>query len=213
MKTKLPDISVIYQIRNISNNKIYIGSAVNARVRRNRHVSDLRKGIHHSIILQRAWVKYGEENFIFEILEEVPDKNKLLEREQYYLDEFKSFIPNIGYNVELNAASSLGVKRSDWFKERLRAANLGKIRPKETVESNRKAQTGLHKGENNSAARTFTFKSPDGIEHIVKGRFYAFCKEQKLSKYCMQLVCKGERSEYQGWTLVSASPSTYSRNL
>lgn len=212
MKTKLPDISVIYRIRNISNNKIYIGSAVNARVRRNRHVADLRKGIHHSLLLQRSWNKHGEDNFVFEILEEVIDKNKLLEREQYYINEFNPCNLKIGYNTELIAGSSLGIKRSDWFKERLRAANLGKKVSSEVIETNRIAQTGLHIGEKNSTARTFVFKSPEGIEHTVTGRFYQFCKDQKLSKYCMKLLCKGERSEYQGWTLVSASPSNYSRN-
>ena len=138
MKTKLPDISVIYQIRNIANNKIYIGSAINARVRRNRHVSDLRKGTHHSIILQRAWIKYGESNFTFEILEEVFDKTMLLEREQHYLDMYKSFIPSIGYNIELKAASSLGVKRSDEFKKKMRDANIGKKWPDWVNEINRK---------------------------------------------------------------------------
>jgi group I intron endonuclease len=60
--------SGIYQIRNIVNNHIYIGSAKNFKTRWNTHLCNLRKGKHHSSHLQKAFRKYGEENFIFEIL-------------------------------------------------------------------------------------------------------------------------------------------------
>ena len=65
----IPRKSGIYQIRNLVNGKVYVGSAVNLQHRRREHRSDLRNGNHHSIKLQRAYNKYGESSFAFEILE------------------------------------------------------------------------------------------------------------------------------------------------
>lgn len=61
--------SGIYQIRNINNNKLYIGSAVNLIKRKNGHFSALFKNKHENNKLQNAYNKYGKETFIFEILE------------------------------------------------------------------------------------------------------------------------------------------------
>ena len=75
----------IYKIKNIVNNKVYIGSAVNLYIRWHNHKSQLNKKKHHSIKLQRAWNKHNELSFVFEIIEEC-EKEKLIEREQYYID-------------------------------------------------------------------------------------------------------------------------------
>lgn len=50
-----------------------------------RHKCGLRNNKHENIILQRAWNKYGEENFIFEIIQTC-DEERLLMYEQKYLD-------------------------------------------------------------------------------------------------------------------------------
>lgn len=75
----------IYKIKNIINNDCYIGSAKDINRRWQRHKSALKHNHHENIHLQRAWNKYGEENFIFEIIEEC-DINDLLIIEQKYLD-------------------------------------------------------------------------------------------------------------------------------
>lgn len=94
---------VVYQIRNIINNKVYIGSAVSFNRRRSAHLYHLRMGSHHSNHLQYSWNKYGESNFIFEILDFIGDKN-IMEQEQYYLDKIKSYDDmNIGYNISKTA--------------------------------------------------------------------------------------------------------------
>jgi group I intron endonuclease len=71
MESKVIELeSGVYQIRNIINNKRYIGSSARGIYNRWKlHKSTLNRKIHHSILLQRAWDKYGKENFIFEILE------------------------------------------------------------------------------------------------------------------------------------------------
>lgn len=47
----------VYKINNRSNNRFYIGSTNNLRLRKNKHFNDLKKGKHHSPHLQRAYNK------------------------------------------------------------------------------------------------------------------------------------------------------------
>lgn len=63
-------MSGIYQIRNIINNKIYVGSTVCFKNRWAVHLFLLDRNKHGNSHLQSAWNKYGKDNFIFEILEE-----------------------------------------------------------------------------------------------------------------------------------------------
>lgn len=86
--------SGVYKIRNVKNNKIYIGSTIGKLIKRCiGHRTQLRYNIHANRHLQRAWNKWGEENFEFSILESC-SKNKTIEREQHYMDTLK---PN--YNI------------------------------------------------------------------------------------------------------------------
>lgn len=73
--------SGIYKITCRPNNKIYIGSAINIRIRWNRHINELKMNKHVNPILQNAYNKYGLNSFIFEIIEIIDDNTKLLERE------------------------------------------------------------------------------------------------------------------------------------
>jgi len=75
----------IYRIKNLINGKCYYGSSKQIEKRLNRHRRELKNNIHINCILQRAWDKYGEDNFLFEVVKEC-DINILLETEQKYLD-------------------------------------------------------------------------------------------------------------------------------
>ena len=108
-ENKLPKRSGIYAIRNLVNNKIYIGSSNNIRKRNGYHFSALRIGKHKNPHLQSAYLKYGENNLLFFILE-FCETDKLEEREQFYIDRFDAANRLIGYNirhlVSLNATCS-----------------------------------------------------------------------------------------------------------
>lgn len=88
----------IYKITNIITKKVYIGSSKDIYSRWDKHIYDLKNGKHHSSHLQRSWDYYGNKNFKFEIIEEC-DFNKLLEREQYYIDLYNSANSDYGYNI------------------------------------------------------------------------------------------------------------------
>lgn len=96
--------SGIYKIVNNVNGHIYIGSAVDLDGRKRTHLNRLRGNYHHSKIMQRAWLKYGEVNFSF-LLIELCDKDKLIEREQYWIDKLNPI-----YNISKVAGNTLGVK-------------------------------------------------------------------------------------------------------
>lgn len=75
----------IYFIKNLKNSKIYIGSTKNFKKRKNTHTRQLKNNKHHCVYLQRSYNKYGQENFIFGILEECNEK-ELFDKEQEWID-------------------------------------------------------------------------------------------------------------------------------
>lgn len=85
---------------------MYVGSAVNFSRRWGNHKSDLRKGIHCSTALQRAWNKYGETGLKFEKLLLCEPCN-LLMYEQIFLDLLKPV-----FNTAKIAGNTLGVRPS-----------------------------------------------------------------------------------------------------
>ena len=148
----------VYMILNKVNNKFYIGSThVSFKSRFQSHKSDLRSKRHCNAHLQRAYDKYGEKNFSFLILEVVKDYEKILEREQDYLDYFKPYIRDIGYNILEKSNCSLGYKHDEETIKRIglisksrkphpnsieamRKANIGKKRPKELLKKLREVR-------------------------------------------------------------------------
>lgn len=87
----------IYRIKNLVNGKCYYGSSKEIEKRLKRHKGELNNNVHINCLLQRAWNKYGEKNFLFEVIEEC-DEIVLLEKEQYYLDL------NPEYNIGLKSS-------------------------------------------------------------------------------------------------------------
>lgn len=84
------DISGVYKITRLKTNEIYIGQTTSIDKRWQEHVkSALGVGTLASSQLHRVMATDGAENFTFEILEEVP-KDKLRERESYYIDFYDS---------------------------------------------------------------------------------------------------------------------------
>lgn len=76
----------IYAIHNTLTNERYIGSSHHMPRRFAQHKALLRQGQHHARRLQAAWDTYGEDAFIFAVLEELPDPAQLADVEQAYLD-------------------------------------------------------------------------------------------------------------------------------
>lgn len=119
----------IYKIVNTITGDFYIGSASRVNkikshsgfyVRFKRHKADLIKGVHHSIILQRAWNKYGEENFEFKILVLCPPEY-CIKLEQWFLDNLRP-----KYNIRTVADSNKGVVMREEIKQKISKAHKGR---------------------------------------------------------------------------------------
>lgn len=61
----------IYQIRNLTNEKVFVGSSMNLPGILNREKFQLKMGGHKEKLLQQDWNELGENKFAFEILEEL----------------------------------------------------------------------------------------------------------------------------------------------
>jgi group I intron endonuclease len=99
----------IYQVKNITNGKILLGSSLNLEGPLNRHRFMLKIGSHTNKALQKDWDELGSEQFVFEILEEVqvrddPNfnlKDELTLLEMIWLEKLQP-VGEHGYNLTAN---------------------------------------------------------------------------------------------------------------
>lgn len=131
---------IIYVATNQANGKKYIGqTAQSLTQRKNHHIRSAllkRYGTH----FHRALVKYGADSFEWKIIEECADRNKLNEREKYYISKFGTFTN--GYNMSEGGLghSNMGGKRHPMYgkhhsqetKQKLHDFNIGKKLSEET---------------------------------------------------------------------------------
>lgn len=105
----------VYQIKNTVNGSRYVGSSVDINARIRAHRSALRRSYHRNIYLQRAWNKYDEESFEFNILFYTNEKDVRM-FEQRALD-----ILQPEYNIE-KEVSMIGCRLSEEAKQNMREA-------------------------------------------------------------------------------------------
>jgi group I intron endonuclease len=148
---------VVYKITNLINKKQYVGCAIDFEKRMTSHKSLKFKG---AVLLQKALLKYGLENFNFEVIENFDCKEDMFEAEINYIKSLNTLNPG-GYNLHIGGkggkiqltekqlearvkhAKSLsknnlgntygkGCKLSQETKNKISVKNKGKIRTDET---------------------------------------------------------------------------------
>jgi group I intron endonuclease len=192
------NVSGIYQIRNSVNGKIYVGSAKNIYARWTAHKAQLRENRHHSILLQRAWNKYGAFAFSFEVIEFL-DSDRYFDiapaREIHYIREMRSADRKFGYNIIATERMTNHVaefnKKRVWTQEQ-----RDRMRQKATG----RKQTGrAASGVDNFNGIEYCFISPEGTEY--KGKNVAhFAREMGLCTRSMTMLNGGQICGYKGWT-------------
>ena len=116
----MKQLSGVYQIVNQINNKCYIGSSIDINRRWTHHKSHLNADKHSNLHLQRAWNKYDEDSFEFEIIC-FCSKENILKYEQFYIDNL-----NPEYNIAKDvSAPMLGMHPSAETKRKLSEAMKG----------------------------------------------------------------------------------------
>lgn len=149
----------VYCILNRETGKRYVGSAARSFAGRWKlHRQQLRKNRHHSCHLQRAWSKYGEAAFEFQVLHRCAPAS-CLAAEQVWMNALRAADPRFGFNISPTAGSRLGDTQSpetiakivEWQKSkvvsdetraRMSAALKGKRKSPEHVEKVAAAHRG-----------------------------------------------------------------------
>lgn len=129
-KRKEKMFSCIYLWTNLINNKKYVGQAQSFY---NRMTTYKTKGA--TKFLQNAIKKYGIENFDITILEKCPI-DKLDEREQYWMDFYKSYERENGYNICKYASITRGYKYTDEVKQKIKETKSKRVYQKPIKELN-----------------------------------------------------------------------------
>jgi group I intron endonuclease len=165
--------NVIYKIRNVVNQHYYVGSTVDSRKRFWEHRKDLRLGRHVCIRLQRAWNKYGEDCFKFEIVEQLEGRDLLLPAEQKWLDE------HYGAEYCYNTSASADTPMRDATPE-MRAHLSAKA--KAWHEANEHPRLGVHHDEETLMRMSDSRKGKHaGPEHYRYGQTVAPEVRAKIS--------------------------------
>lgn len=165
-------MKAIYQIRNVVNGWVYIGSTANFYRRIEQHSESLIANTHFNKNLQKAFNKFGFHNFTVDVLEwyvgNQINRGELYDREQYYLDTVTK-----KYNILTKARQKQEVNR------------IGIVvsnRLKEQVKNDIRYYTSI-KGEFiKTITRAKLIKNNGGIVIRIVDNFYDN-KHAKINKY------------------------------
>lgn len=200
----------IYLIKNIITKKVYVGCSLNIKDRWKSHRVSLKRKKHHSIHLQRAWNKYGENCFIFGVLE-FCEKEDLQKMEQYYLDFYKSYENNKGYNILKFSDNVLAT--SELFKNKPKTKEHN-LKNSEAHKGNKNGMFGkvftdeekLEKSiiakknfKNNPMYKEVKFKAPCGTTFIINNQS-VFSKKLNIHPSALTDVTKGRSKTAKGWS-------------
>lgn len=207
----------IYQIHNLINNKIYIGSSTDVKQRLRWHKSKLRLNKHNNIHLQNAYNKYGDKNFIFKPII-VCNEDMLIWYEQRFIDQLKpeyNINPTAGRIKHLEETKNLlskklgEINRSEKRRKEVAKCNKNRI----WEESSRMAignanhkrkvsETQRQKTREFNSKVWYNIISPDGVVYKKISNLKEFCRENNLDFTCMSRVLRhvAKYKTHRGWS-------------
>ncbi len=172
----------IYAMENEINGKVYVGQARNLRARELAH----RRGKCGCVALANSINKYGQENFIFNVLDTCVSQEEMDSKEKHWIEILGTLVPG-GYNIKEGGSgggpcseetkvkiskANKGKKRTLEHRELLRRLNLGKKLSEETKHKLRQINLGKK-------------MSPESIEKTRQfwiGRKHSESSKQKMSE-------------------------------
>lgn len=121
---------LVYCIKNIINNKEYIGlttRTLEERWKQHVYESNRENSWEWNTPLGNAIKKYGKDSFQVFVLEECSSETEMKLKEIQLIKERKSLSTETGYNLTLGGDGRLGYKLSEETKKKIGEGNLGKI--------------------------------------------------------------------------------------
>jgi len=165
---------IIYKTRNKINGKIYIGQ--------DSYDNPLYLG--SGVLLNRAILKYGIENFEKEILEKCDTQEKLNEREIFWIKTLNSQNPQIGYNISRGGSGgdtisnnpkreeickNLSKRNIEFYKNKSNHPSFGKI---QSLESNQKRRNAILGTKRSKETKEKQSKSSSGKNNSAYGKIW-----------------------------------------
>jgi len=179
----------IYKITNNVNNKFYIGKTTMSIERRFQHHKRCKQP--EKMVLEKAILKYGKENFTIKCIDIANNLEELNLKEIEYIKNLK---PN--YNVSpggTGGALFLGKKHTEESKNKIRQKRIGAKVSMETREKmkNSSPRTKLH-----------TFINPEGLVKQIYN-LEDFCKKHNFHSSGFRKLQKGEIGHYKNYRRIS----------
>lgn len=214
----------VYEIRNIVNDKRYVGqSSQKDQQRLWEHKTYLKKGNHQNRHLQRAWKKYGEENFVISILEECSSLDELNQLETYYVNLHQTLDRKFGYNIRgpgdnkfmpeetrlRISKSKLGISvHTPESIEKIRQYSKNKIHSQESREKRSQKLKGCiwstevrdQWAQSHRKDPYPILVSPDGQQYDVVN-LTRFAKEHGLVQQSLSRLVNKQLTQHKGWTI------------
>jgi len=128
---------LVYCIKNIINNKEYIGLTTRTLEERwKQHIRESNRegGWEWNTPLGNAIKKYGKDSFEVFVLEECSSETEMKQKEIQLIRERKSLAFETGYNLTLGGDGRLGYKLSEETKRKIGEGNKGKTYTAESLE-------------------------------------------------------------------------------
>jgi group I intron endonuclease len=143
---------IVYKYTNKINGKIYIGITVQSiEVRHKQHFKDIKK----DRVFHRALKKYGEDNFLLEIIDKAGNYEELKEKERFYIKKYNSFTGfknSNGYNNTYRHTEKnkkiMSELRKEFYKNNIHPS-IGIILSSERKEKQSNIMKGRYFGEFN----------------------------------------------------------------
>jgi len=192
----------VYKITNNITKQYYIGVDTYFPKRLNQHKRTLLQNIHKNKHLQFSYNKYGVKNFDFELLEKCNSRDEMLNKEIYYIEEFKSF--ENGFNKTIGGEGSFGYKHTEEILQKM--SSWKRIVTQEWKNNISLGTKGLKKKKDIKRVNHPDYSKWLGGEKHPMAKF----KQEDIDKI-RELYCKGE--SLQKLSIIYNTSKTYLCNI
>jgi len=210
----------VYLVTNKINGKQYVGQTIREPFKRwYAHCSGYRGKNPHKSIMRDAIIKYGKDNFTFEVIHTAHSQRELDVMEQFYAYALKTFAPG-GYNLKAGSGRGevsqelknfwskqrKGTKLSEEHKEKLRKRNTGKKWPdwfRKRVSDGKIGKRPpqlVYDALSKAKAKTYILINPLG-ETVSITNLTKFAKEQGIQPKRLFEVIYKKKPSYRGWRI------------
>lgn len=178
--------SGIYIWKNLKTSRALIGQTQDFEKRKSQYITDLKRNAYGNTHFQRSWTKHGEENFRFEILEEVSNPAFLTAYEQSYLDYYRKLPGGVYNQVGPVDNPNRGRKTSEETKTKQSLAKKGKPSPRKGVTLSAETIARISSSKTGSTtSRKGTKLSKEHCDALSKGQ-----KGKQLTPEHIQKIIK-----------------------